>query len=138
MPMSEGEKQALKETMAERSKARKKMTPEQLEQEVIEKISAMAPSDRKLAEHVHSLVRKIAPELQPKTWYGMQAYCDANGKTVVFFQDAGKFRSRYSTLGFQDSAHLDDEAMWPTSFAIIDWNPTVEKRITELIKKAIS
>jgi uncharacterized protein YdhG (YjbR/CyaY superfamily) len=138
MAMSDAEKQALKETMAERAKARKKMSPEQLEQEVLDKIAAMAPADRSLGEKVHALVKKVAPGLQAKTWYGMQAYCDAAGKTVVFFQDAGKFKARYSTLGFQDAANLDDTEMWATSFAVIGWNASVEKQITELLKRAIS
>jgi uncharacterized protein YdhG (YjbR/CyaY superfamily) len=137
MAMSDAEKQALKETMAERAKARKKMGPEQLEAEVIEKIEKMAPADRSIAKKIHALVKKIAPELQAKTWYGMQAYCNAEGKTVLFFQDAGKFKARYSTLGFQDAANLDKDAMWATSFAVIGWNEDVEKKITALIKKAI-
>ena len=138
MAMSDAEKQALKETMAERAKARKKMSPEQLEQEVLDKIAAMAPADRSIGEKVHALVKKVAPGLQAKTWYGMQAYCDAAGKTVVFFQDAGKFKARYSTLGFQDAANLDEDLMWPTSFAVIGWNASVEKQITELVKRAVS
>ena len=138
MAMSDAEKQALKETMAERAKARKKMSPEQLEQEVLDKIAAMAPADRAIGEKVHALVKKVAPGLQAKTWYGMQAYCDAAGKTVVFFQDAGKFKARYSTLGFQDAANLDDTEMWATSFAVIGWNASVEKQITALVKRAVS
>jgi uncharacterized protein YdhG (YjbR/CyaY superfamily) len=138
MAMSEAEKKALKETMAERAKARKKMSPEQLEAEVVEKINAMAPADKALAKKIHTLVKKVAPSLQAKTWYGMQAYCDDQGKTVVFFQDAGKFKARYSTLGFQDAANLDKDAMWATSFALIGWNADVEKKITALIKKAVS
>jgi uncharacterized protein YdhG (YjbR/CyaY superfamily) len=138
MAMSDAEKQALKETMAERAKARKKMTPEQLEQEVVDKIAAMAPADRALGEKVHALVKKVAPGLQAKTWYGMQAYCDADGKTVVFFQDSGKFKARYSTLGFQDTANLDDDLMWPTSFALTGWSARIEKQIEALIKQAIS
>ena len=138
MAMSDAEKQALKETMAERAKARKKMSPEQLEQEVLDKIAAMAPADRSIGEKVHALVKKVAPGLQAKTWYGMQAYCDAAGKTVVFFQDAGKFKARYSTLGFQDAANLDEDLLWPTSFAVIGWNASVEKQITELVKRAVS
>lgn len=138
MAMSEAEKKALKETMAERAKARKKMSPEQLEAEVVEKINAMAPSDKALGKKIHALVKKVAPDLQAKTWYGMQAYCDDQGKTVVFFQDAGKFKARYSTLGFQDAANLDKDLMWATSFALIGWNADVEKKITALIKKAIS
>lgn len=138
MAMSDAEKQAMKETMAERAKARKKMTPEQFEAEVVEKIAAMAPADRALGEKVHALVKKHAPNLQAKTWYGMQAYCDADGKTILFFQDAGKFKARYATLGFQDAANLDDGALWPTSFALIAWNAEAEKRIAALIKQATS
>ncbi|MFM2352260.1 MAG: hypothetical protein RL096_741 [Actinomycetota bacterium] len=138
MAMSDAEKQALKETMAERAKARKKMTPEQLEQEVVDKIAAMAPADRALGEKVHALVKKVAPGLQAKTWYGMQAYCDADGKTVVFFQDSGKFKARYSTLGFQDAANLDDDLMWATSFALVGWSASIEKQISALIKQAVS
>ena len=138
MGMSDAEKQALKETMAERAKARKKMTPEQLEQEVVDKIAAMAPADRALGEKVHALVKKVAPSLQSKTWYGMQAYCDADGKTVVFFQDSGKFKARYSTLGFQDTANLDDDLMWPTSYALTGWSAKIEKQIEALLKQAIS
>jgi uncharacterized protein YdhG (YjbR/CyaY superfamily) len=137
MAMSAEEKQALKETMAERAKARKKMGPEQLEAEVVEKIDKMAPADRTIAKKIHALVKKVAPELQAKTWYGMQAYCNDEGKTVLFFQDAGKFKARYSTLGFQDAANLDKDEMWATSFAVIGWNADVEKKVTALIKKAI-
>jgi uncharacterized protein YdhG (YjbR/CyaY superfamily) len=137
MAMTDAEKQALKETIAERAKARKKMTPEQHEADVVEKINAMAPDDKAIAKKIHSLVKKVAPELQAKTWYGMQAYCDEEGKTVLFFQDAGKFKARYSTLGFQDAAKLDKDSMWATSFAVIAWNESVEKQITTLIKKSV-
>lgn len=136
MAMSEAEKKALKETLAERAKARKKMTPEQHEADVVEKINAMAPADKAIAKKVHALVKKVAPQLQAKTWYGMQAYCDDEGKTVVFFQDAGKFKSRYSTLGFQDAANLDKGSMWATSFAVIAWDADVEKKVTALVKQA--
>ena len=138
MAMTDAEKQALKETMAERAKARKKMTPEQHEADVVEKINTMAAADKAIAKKIHALVKKIAPSLQAKTWYGMQAYCDDEGKTVLFFQDAGKFKARYSTLGFQDAANLDKDQMWATSFAVIGWNADVEKKISALIKKAIS
>lgn len=137
MAMNDAEKQALKETMAERAKARKKMGPEQLEAEVVEKINKMAPADKAIAKKVHALVKKIAPQLLAKTWYGMQAYCNDEGKTVLFFQDSGKFKARYSTLGFQDAANLDKDAMWATSFAVIGWNESVEKQVTALIKKAV-
>ncbi|BDS49501.1 DUF1801 domain-containing protein [Rhodoluna sp. KAS3] len=138
MAMTAEEKQAMKETMAERSKARKKMTPEQLEAEVLEKVAVMAPADRAIAEKIHELVKTHAPSLQPKTWYGMQAYCNAEGKTVVFFQDSGKFKTRYCTLGFQDAAQLDEGSMWPTSYAVNEITPAIEKQITELIKRAVS
>ena len=103
---------------------------------VLEKIGAMSPADRKIAENVHRLVTTIAPGLEVKTWYGMQAYF-LDGKVVLFFQDAGKFKSRYSTLGFQDAAQLDDGEMWPTSFAVTSWTPAVEKRVSELVLRAI-
>ncbi|CAB4531276.1 unannotated protein [freshwater metagenome] len=103
---------------------------------VLEKIAAMAPADRKIAEKIHRLVTTIAPGLEVKTWYGMQAYF-VDGKVVLFFQDAAKFKSRYSTLGFQDSARLDDGDMWPTSFAIISWTAAVEKMVSEIVLRAI-
>ncbi len=136
MAMSDAEKKALKETLAERAKARKKMTPEQHEADVVEKINAMSPADKAIGKKIHALVKKVAPQLQAKTWYGMQAYCDDEGKTVVFFQDAGKFKSRYSTLGFQDAANLDKGSMWATSFAVIAWDADVEKKVTALVKQA--
>jgi uncharacterized protein YdhG (YjbR/CyaY superfamily) len=136
MAMSDAEKKALKETLAERAKARKKMTPEQHEADVVEKINAMSPADKVIAKKIHALVKKVAPQLQAKTWYGMQAYCDDEGKTVVFFQDAGKFKARYATLGFQDAANLDKGSMWATSFAVIAWDADVEKKVTALVKQA--
>src|ERR1035441_981761 len=87
---------------------------------------------------VHVTVTATAPELSPKTWYGMPAYTNADGKVVVFFQDAGKFSYRYSTLGFQEAANLDDGDMWPVSYALREWSPVVEKRVIELVKAAIS
>jgi uncharacterized protein YdhG (YjbR/CyaY superfamily) len=107
-------------------------------QALLDKIAEMAPGDRALAERVHVAVTSTAPELTPKTWYGMPAYADAAGKVVVFFQDSGKFDYRYSTLGFQDAAHLDDGDMWATSFALQAWTPAVEKRVVELVRAAVS
>jgi len=105
-------------------------------QAVLDRIAEMAPEDRALAERVHVTV--TAPELSPKTWYGMPAYANADGKVVVFFQDAGKFNYRYSTLGFQDAANLDDDDMWPVSYALKKWSPVVEKKAAELVKAAMS
>ena len=107
-------------------------------QAVLDSIESMAPEDRALAERVHVAVTTAAPDLAPKTWYGMPAYADADGKVVVFFQDSGKFKYRYSTLGFQDAANLDDGDLWPTSYALQKWSPAVEKQIAELVKAAIS
>ena len=107
-------------------------------QAVLDSIAAMAPHDRALAESVHMTVTATAPELSPKTWYGMPAYANADGKVVVFFQDAGKFNYRYSTLGFQDAASLDDGEMWPVSYALKKWSPAVERKVVELVKAATS
>ena len=107
-------------------------------QAVLDRIAKMAPEDRALAERVHVTVTAAAPELSPKTWYGMPAYANADGKVVVFFQDAGKFNYRYSTLGFQEAANLDDDGMWPVSYALVKWSPVVEKKVVELVKAAIS
>lgn len=105
-------------------------------QAVLDAIAKMAPKDRVLAERVHVAVTAAAPKLAPKTWYGMPAYADTNGKVVVYFQDAGKFKARYSTLGFNDTAQLDDGDIWPVSFAVTAWTPKVERTVTELVKAA--
>ena len=91
-----------------------------------------------LAERVHVTVTATAPDLSPKTWYGMPAYENADGKVVLFYQDSGKFNYRYSTLGFQDTANLDDGDLWPTSYALQRWSPEVEKKVIELVKAAVS
>ena len=107
-------------------------------QAVLDRIAEMAPDDRALAERVHMTVTANAPELAPKTWYGMPAYANADGKVVLFFQDSGKFGYRYSTLGFQDAANLDDGDLWPVSYALQQWSPAVEKQVVELVQAAIS
>ena len=108
-------------------------------QAVLDSIAEMAPADRALAERVHVTVTATASELSPKTWYGMPAYANAEGKVVVvFFQDSGKFKYRYSTLGFQDAANLDDGDVWPVTYALKTWSPTVEKKVAELVTAAIS
>ena len=133
------ERAAMKERAAElRAEGKKGAKKADGLQAVLEAIEKMAPEDRVLAERVHVTVTAHAPELAPKTWYGMPAYANADGKVVVFFQDAGKFKYRYSTLGFQDAANLDDGDMWPASFALVKWSPAVEKKVVELVKAAIS
>jgi uncharacterized protein YdhG (YjbR/CyaY superfamily) len=107
-------------------------------QALLDTIAKMAPGDRVLAERVHVTVTATAPELTPKTWYGMPAYANADDKVVVFFQDSGKFKYRYSTLGFQDAANLDNGDLWPVSYALQKWSPVVEKKVVELVKAAVS
>ncbi len=131
------ERAAMKERAAElRAEGKKGSKKADGLQAVLDRIAEMAPEDRALAERVHVVVTTTAPDLAPKTWYGMPSYADANGKAVVFFQDAGKFKTRYSTIGFQDNANLDDGDMWPVSFALTKWSPKVEKKVVELVKAA--
>jgi uncharacterized protein YdhG (YjbR/CyaY superfamily) len=133
------ERAAMKERTAElRAEGKKGAKKADGLQAVLDSIEQMAPEDRALAERVHMTVTATAPELWPKTWYGMPAYANADGKVVVFFQNAGKFSYRYSTLGFQDAANLDDGDVWPVSYALKKWSPIVEKKVTELVKAAIS
>ena len=128
-------KERAEELRAEGKRGAKKAEGLQAALDAIEK---MAPDDRALAERVHVAITTHAPGLAPKTWYGMPAYADADGKVVVFFQDSGKFNYRYSTLGFQDAAHLDDGDMWASSFALLKWSPKVEKQVVALVKSAVS
>lgn len=100
-------------------------------------IDGMIGNDKEMAKKIHEIVTKAAPELMPKTWYGMPAYADKNGKAVVFFQPADKFKARYSTLGFNDSAKLDEGNMWPSSFALIKLTSAEESKIADLVKKAV-
>jgi len=133
------ERAAMKERAAElRAEGKKGAKKADGLQAVLDRIAEMAPEDRALAERVHVAVTATAPELSPKTWYGMPAYANADGKVVVFFQDAGKFSYRYSTLGFQDAANLDDGDLWPVSYALKEWSPVVEAKVVELVKSAIS
>jgi uncharacterized protein YdhG (YjbR/CyaY superfamily) len=133
------ERAAMRERAAElRAEGRKGAKKADGLQAVLDSIEAMAPEDRELAGRVHLTVTATAPELTPKTWYGMPAYANADGKVVVFFQDSGKFKYRYSTLGFQDTARLDDGDIWPTSYALAGWSPVVEKQVVELVRAAVS
>ena len=133
------ERAAMKERAAElRAEGKKGAKKADGLQAVLEAIEKMAPEDRVLAERVHVTVTAKAPGLAPKTWYGMPAYANDDGKVVVFFQDSGKFKYRYSTLGFQDTASLDDGDLWPVSYALQQWSPAVERKVVELVKAAIS
>jgi uncharacterized protein YdhG (YjbR/CyaY superfamily) len=105
---------------------------------VLDSIAGMAPEDRAVAERVHATVTATAPELSPKTWYGMPAYANEEGKVVVCFKNSGKFSTRYSTLEFQDAANLDEGDLWPVSFALHGWSPAVEQKVARLVKAAVS
>ncbi|MEV4119763.1 hypothetical protein [Micromonospora sp. NPDC049645] len=133
------ERAAMKERAAElRAEGKKGAKKADGLQAVLDRIAQMEPEDRALAERVHVTVTAAAPDLSPKTWYGMPAYANADGKIVVFFQDSGKFNYRYSTLGFQDAANLDDGDLWPVAYALRQWSPAVEKKITALVQAAVS
>ena len=108
------------------------------EKALLAKIEEMPEPDRTMAKRLHTIIMESGPDLKPKTWYGMPAYADKDGKVVCFFQGASKFQYRYATLGFNDPAHLDEGHMWPTSFALEKLTPEEEKKIAALVKKAVS
>jgi uncharacterized protein YdhG (YjbR/CyaY superfamily) len=134
------ERAAMQERVRELKAARRGSRPGRAngERDVLAKIAEMAEPDRVLAERVHAIVAAHAPDLAPRTWYGMPAYATRDGKVICFFQAASKFKVRYATLGFQPDANLDDGPMWPTAFALIEMTPDVEARIVALVKRAAS
>ncbi len=130
------ERAAMKERAREqKAAARRGGSQADGESDVLGKIAEMTEADRVMAERVHALVKASAPELSPRTWYGMPAYAK-DGSVVCFFKNAQKFKTRYATFGFSDKANLDEGAMWPTEFALKEMNPEVEARIAALVKKA--
>ena len=135
--MAEKKGFSAEEKAAMRARAKELKEKEDGEGAVRAAIAAMSPADRTLAKRVDELVTAAAPELTPKTWYGMPAYAK-DGKVVCFFKNAGKFKSRYATLGFSDQAKLDAGSMWPTEFALTKLTAADEKTITSLVKKAVS
>ena len=131
------EKRALKERAAElRREQENKRSKKNPEADALELIAQMAPESAYMAAKIHDLVHELAPRLHAKTWYGMPAYANDDNKIVLFFQDKDKFESRYSTLGFEQYARLDDGDMWPTAFALARWNDDVEKQVRAVITKA--
>ena len=138
--LSDEELAALKETVQERkTQARRgKGGKADGESDVLAKIAEMPESDRVMAERFHAIVKDAAPALSPKTWYGMPAYANDEGKVVCFFQAADKFKARYATFGFNDDAHLDEGTMWPTSWALTELTAADGERIGALVKKAVS
>jgi uncharacterized protein YdhG (YjbR/CyaY superfamily) len=132
------ERAAMKERAKElKAEARAKENRAAGESDLLAAIAEMQEPDRGMAERLHEIISENAPDLWPKTWYGMPAYAK-DGKVVCFFQSAGKFKARYATFGFQDTANLDEGAMWPTSYALKELTPAVEERIIALVKKAVS
>jgi uncharacterized protein YdhG (YjbR/CyaY superfamily) len=132
------ERAAMKERAKElKAEARANKNRAEGESDVLAAIAAMQEPDRAMAERIHAIIKASAPDLWPKTWYGMPAYA-RDGKVVCFFQSAQKFQSRYATFGFSDTANLDEGAMWPTSFALKELTATEEARIVALVKKAAS
>jgi uncharacterized protein YdhG (YjbR/CyaY superfamily) len=129
---------ALKETVQERKAATRRGGKADGEADLLAKIAEMPTSDRVMAERIHAVVKASAPELSPKTWYGMPAYANKEGKVVCFFQAADKFKARYATFGFNDDANLDEGDMWPTSWALTKLTPDDEAKIAKLVKKAVS
>lgn len=133
--LSAEELAAMKETLNERRRARSGDADG--EADVLAKIAEMPEPDRHMAERIHALIKSAAPSLSPRTWYGMPAYTK-NGKVVCFFQSGHKFKSRYATFGFQQDANLDEGDIWPTSFALQRWTASVEDRVVELVRRAVS
>jgi uncharacterized protein YdhG (YjbR/CyaY superfamily) len=128
------ERAAMRERARELKAAKNR---EEAERDVLAKIAEMPKADRIMAERIHAIVKAGAPDLAPRTWYGMPAYANEDGKIICFFQSAEKFKSRYATLGFNDSASLDNGAMWPTAFALKELTAAEEKKIAALVKKAV-
>ncbi|HET8653320.1 MAG TPA: DUF1801 domain-containing protein [Gaiellaceae bacterium] len=136
--LTDEERAAMKERAKElKAEARANKNKADGESDVLAKISEMPEPDRAMAKRLHAIVKASAPALSPKTWYGMPAYAK-DGKVVCFFQSAAKFKSRYATFGFNDTANLDEGGMWPTSFALKELTATEEARIAALVKKAVS
>jgi uncharacterized protein YdhG (YjbR/CyaY superfamily) len=138
MEFTDVEKEAMKARALElRAEARISKNKALGEKEVLAKISQMHEPDRSIARRIHEIVKKNAPNLFPKTWYGMPAYANKEGKIICFFQSAQKFKTRYATFGFQPDAKLDEGSMWPVAFALKKLTLAEEKRIALLIKKAV-
>jgi len=126
------------EKAAMRARAKELKTAAEGEEAVAAALKKMAPADRAIGKRVHELVKEAAPDLTPKTWYGMPAYANKDGKVVVYFRDAGKFKERYSMLGFNESASLDQGSMWPVAYALPKLAKADEGKIAKLVKQAVS
>jgi uncharacterized protein YdhG (YjbR/CyaY superfamily) len=135
--LSDGELAALKETILERKSAARRGASADGEADVLAKLAELPKADRLMGERIHAIVKAAAPDLEPRTWYGMPAYTK-DGKVVCFFKAAAKFKTRYATFGFEETAKLDDGSMWPTSWALIKLSDADEKALAALVKRAAS
>ena len=126
------------EKAAMRARAKELKAAAQGEEAVLSALAEMSPDDRALGERIHAIVKETAPDLVPKTWYGMPAYANKDGKVVVFFRNAEKFKERYAMLGFNDTAAIDDGSMWPVAFALTKLTKPDETKIRALVKKAVA
>jgi uncharacterized protein YdhG (YjbR/CyaY superfamily) len=137
-PTKKQEGFSAEEKAAMRARARELKATQEGETAVREALAEMSPKDRALGKRLHAIVTESAPGLTPKTWYGMPAYANKDGKVVVFFRNAGKFKERYAMLGFNDNAKLDDGSMWPIAYALTELRASDEAKIRKLVKKAVS
>jgi uncharacterized protein YdhG (YjbR/CyaY superfamily) len=137
-PTKEKQGFTAEEKAAMRARAKELKAAEEGEEAVAAALKKMSPADRALGERIHELVKETAPELVPKTWYGMPAYANKDGKVICYFKNAGKFKSRYSEFGFNDAAKLDDGAMWPIVYALTELTEADEARIAKLVEQAVS
>jgi uncharacterized protein YdhG (YjbR/CyaY superfamily) len=137
-PTKKKEGFSAEEKAAMRARAKELKLAAEGEEAVAASLKKMAPADRAIGQRVHELVKVAAPDLTPKTWYGMPAYANKDGKVVVFFRDAGKFKERYSMLGFNEHANLDQGSMWPVAYALPKLAKADEAKIAKLLKQAVS
>jgi uncharacterized protein YdhG (YjbR/CyaY superfamily) len=137
-PTKKSEGFSAEEKAAMRARAKELKAAADGETAVREALAAMSPQDRAMAKRLHDLIKAAAPDLTPKTWYGMPAYADKQGKVVCFFRDAGKFKERYAMIGFNDNANLDDGSMWPVAYALTKLTKADEAKIAKLVKRAVN
>ncbi len=137
-PTKKQEGFSAEEKAAMRARAKELKLAAEGEDAIAAALKKMAPADRAIGKRIHELVKKTAPDLTPKTWYGMPAYANKDGKVVIFFRDAGKFKERYSMLGFNEAANLDNGSMWPIAYALPKLAKADEAKIAKLVKQAVS
>jgi len=137
-PTKEKQGFTAEEKAAMRARAKELKAAEEGEEAITAALKKMSPADRALGERIHTLVKETAPDLVPKTWYGMPAYANKDGKVVIFFRNAAKFKERYAMLGFQDNANLDQGTMWPVAYALTKLSKADEAKIAKLVKQAVS